>query len=495
MKTQFQVFYLTIILFLTLFCRGVRADQLAGVSDITMVGNKIASIRYGGTEYVIANGDLILGTTTRWYIPTATGIPTLWEEGTPGPGETVTGTSTPKTADVGSHADNWILDVSGAAGGMSSIDGINYQETVFPLPTKLIFVFERGGNDNGTVQPILLDGTLGAPLPLKANGAPYANTGVNVGGQNAFGYALITDAPVKGLRITASGHDAMSISAVPTLRRDPSPTDGATDVVRDIVLSWTPGEGPVAYDVYFGTSLADVTDASRTNPKGVLVSQGQTETTYTPAQRLQYGQVYYWRVDEIAAAPNSEVSKGLVWSFTAEPLSYPITNIMVTASSSNPGMVPENTINRSGLNPADQHSVDPTHMWLSASGAAQPTWIRYEFDKAYKLDKLQVWNSNQALESVLGFGAKDVTVECSLDGQTWTSLGDFQFPRAPGAATYLPDEPVDFDGAIAKFVKLTINSNWGGIVAQYGLSEVRFFFVPVQARQPVPAVGATGVDL
>ncbi|HON90200.1 MAG TPA: discoidin domain-containing protein [Sedimentisphaerales bacterium] len=275
----------------------------------------------------------------------------------------------------------------------------------------------------------------------------------------------------------------------------PNPQDKAVDVPSYVRLSWKAADAAVAHDVYFGTSLADVTDASRTNPKGVLVSQGQTETTYTPAQRLQYGQVYYWRVDEIGAAPASEVFKGLVWSFTAEPLSYPITNIMVTASSSNPGMVPENTINRSGLDPADQHSVDPTHMWLSASGAAQPTWIRYEFDKAYKLDKLQVWNSNQALESILGFGAKDVTVECSLDGQTWTSLGDFQFPRAPGAATYLPDEPVDFDGAIAKFVKLTINSNWGGIVAQYGLSEVRFFFVPVQARQPVPAVGATGVDL
>ena len=495
MKTQCPVFCLTIILVLMLVCSGAGADQLVGVSEITMAGGNIVSIRHGGTEYVVANGDLILGTTTRWYIPAATGVPTLWAEGAPAPAATVTGTSDPKVSDVGSKADNWTLAVAGAVGGMSSIDGINYQETVFPLPTKLIFVFERGGNDNGTVQPILLDGSLGASLPLKASGAPYANTGVNVGGQNAFGYALVTDAPVIGLRITASGHDAMSISAVPTLRRDPTPADEATDVVRDVVLSWTPGEGAVTYDVYFGTSLADVADASRANPKGALVSQGQTETTYTPAQRLQYGQVYYWRVDEIAAAPNSEVSKGVVWSFTAEPISYPITNIAVTASSFNPEMVPENTINRSGLNSADQHSVDPTHMWLSGPGAAQPTWIQYEFDKAYKLDTLQVWNSNQALESVLGFGAKDVTVECSLDGQTWTRLGDFQFPRAPGGSTYSPDEPVDFDGAIAKFVKLTINSNWGGMVAQYGLSEVRFFFVPVQAREPVPAVGATGVDL
>ena len=275
----------------------------------------------------------------------------------------------------------------------------------------------------------------------------------------------------------------------------PNPQDKAVDVPSDAVLSWKAADGATAHDVYFGTSLADVTDATRANPKGVLVSQGQSGTTYTPAQRLRYGQVYYWRVDEVGAAPSSEIFKGLIWSFTAEPVSYPITSLVVTASSSNPGMVPENTINGLGLDPANQHSVDPTHMWLSASGAAQPAWIRYEFDKAYKLDTLQVWNSNQALESILGFGAKDVTVEYSVDGETWAQLGDFEFTRAPGAATYLPDEPVDFDGAVAKFVKLTINSNWGGIVAQYGLSEVRFQYVPVQPREPAPASAATEVDV
>ena len=48
---------------------------------------------------------------------------------------------------------------------------------------------------------------------------------------------------------------------------------------------------------------------------------------------------------------------------------------------------------------------------------------------------------------------------------------------------------------MAKFVKLTINSNWGGIAPQTGLSEVRFFYVPVQAFYPQPADAATGVRL
>lgn len=43
---------------------------------------------------------------------------------------------------------------------------------------------------------------------------------------------------------------------------------------------------------------------------------------------------------------------------------------------------------------------------------------------------------------------------------------------------------------------MTINSNWGGIAQQTSLSEVRFFYVPVQAFLPVPADAfATGVSV
>jgi len=53
---------------------------------------------------------------------------------------------------------------------------------------------------------------------------------------------------------------------------------------------------------------------------------------------------------------------------------------------------------------------------------------------------------------------------------------------------------VSFAGASAKYVKLTIDKPWG-MVTQTGLSEVRFFYVPVQARVPEPAAQATGIDL
>ena len=53
---------------------------------------------------------------------------------------------------------------------------------------------------------------------------------------------------------------------------------------------------------------------------------------------------------------------------------------------------------------------------------------------------------------------------------------------------------VDFGGVAVQFVKLTIASNWGGLLPQTGLSEVRFYAVPVAAREPQPAPGATAVN-
>ena len=276
---------------------------------------------------------------------------------------------------------------------------------------------------------------------------------------------------------------------------NPSPADGATDVLRETNLSWVPGETAATHDVYLGTVFDDVETAETTNPLNVLVSPGQDANTYDPPDRLDLGQIYYWRVDEVNAAPDYTVFRGEVWSFTVEPYAYPIEHLTATASSSNSAdMGPEKTIDGSGLNAADEHSTDPKAMWLSAETGPQPTWIQYAFDRAYKLDQMLIWNSNQVLESILGIGARDVTVEYSTDAVEWTVLGDFEFTQARGEEAYTADTRVDFDGTMARYVKLTMNSNWAGILPQYGLSEVRFLAIPVFAREPEPAAGETGVN-
>ncbi|MEN6575670.1 MAG: LamG-like jellyroll fold domain-containing protein, partial [Phycisphaerales bacterium] len=249
------------------------------------------------------------------------------------------------------------------------------------------------------------------------------------------------------------------------ISRDPYPPDKATDVLRNVVLSWTSGEFAETHDVYLGTSSADVGAADRGNSLGVLVSQGQNALSFDPG-RLELGQTYYWRVDEMNAAPDTTVFKGAVWSFTVEPFSYPIAGIVATASgSSKANMGPEKTVDGSGLNNLDQHGTDSTHSWLSGKGDS--AWIQFDFDGVYKLDKALVWNCNQALESLLGVSAKDVKVEYSADGETWTLLGDFVFPQAPGTEDYVADTVLEFAGVAAKAVKFTITSNWGDLLDQY----------------------------
>jgi hypothetical protein len=270
----------------------------------------------------------------------------------------------------------------------------------------------------------------------------------------------------------------------------PVPAAKATDVPRDTVLSWKPGPFPGTHNVYFGTSFADVNAPSVT----MLVSQGQDANTYDPPGVLAFGQIYYWRIDEVNASSDHKVFTGDVWSFTVEAASYAIksVNITTTASGSATNMGPEKTIGGSGLDASDLHGTTDTTMWLSDS--VMPAWIQYDFNDVYKLQEMWVWNSNQLIEAFAGLGAKDVVVEYSVDGVTWTTLtGVPPFARAPGAAGYAHNTTVNFAGAVARYVKLTINSNWGGIMPQVGLSEVRFFYTPVQAREPQPTTGKTGV--
>ncbi|MDI9434029.1 MAG: discoidin domain-containing protein, partial [Planctomycetota bacterium] len=275
----------------------------------------------------------------------------------------------------------------------------------------------------------------------------------------------------------------------------PAPAGGATDVPRDVVLSWTAGPDAVTHDVYFGTSFADVNAASRSNPMDLLLSENQTGTTFDLPDILDFETTYYWRVDEVNGAPDYTVFKGDVWSFTAEPFAYPVANIVATSNGVSQGQgVPQNTVNSSGLNADDQHSTLSGGMWLAKPVEGESLWIQFEFDRLYKLHQMIVWNYNEQFEMILGFGLKDVTVEYSQDGVEWAVLGDVQLNQATASATYTANTAIDFEGVAAKFVRLTVNSAWGGM-GQYGLSEVRFMYIPAQAREPQPADGAANVSV
>jgi len=280
----------------------------------------------------------------------------------------------------------------------------------------------------------------------------------------------------------------------PGAASEPNPAEEATDVPRDVVLSWTPGKyaPPInGHKLYFSENFNDVNDGI-----GGIIQDANSDT---PPQLLDFGTTYYWRVDEVNSPPDSTIFEGEVWQFTVEPFAYPIAgdNIIATASSSNSAEEgPENTINGSGLDADDLHSVESTAMWLSSAVDPNATWIQYEFDRVYKLHQMLLWNHNTSTELVIGFGVKDATIEYSTDGANWTTLGTtHEFAQGSGTTVYASNTTVDLGGAVAKYIKITANSNWGGLLPQYGLSEVRFFNMPVSAREPSPDSGARDVDV
>ncbi len=273
---------------------------------------------------------------------------------------------------------------------------------------------------------------------------------------------------------------------------NPNPTDEQTDVQRDLILKWKPGEFADKHDVYLGTNFDDVNNAETDSP--LLVSPAQDVNSYNTG-RLEFEQTYFWRVDEINAPPDTKVFKGNIWSFTVEPFTYPIPadSIVTTASSYAEGNGPENTINGSGL-VNDLHSTVPEAMWVSSVCEPGSAWIQYEFDKTYKLHQMLVWNYNGPL-ILWGYGFKDVIVEYSTNDTNWTQIDSVtEFAQAPSTTGYAHNTIVEFNDVAVKFVRITANSNWSnGFMNQYGLSEVRFLHIPVSAREPRPADKATEI--
>ena len=274
------------------------------------------------------------------------------------------------------------------------------------------------------------------------------------------------------------------------LARNPFPENGATDVPSEgVVLAWTSGDyvaglSPM-HRVFFGAAFGDVND-------GVGGATQNANDTAAPGGALDFGETYYWRVDEANSV--SGWDRGEVWRFSVEPVGYPLVGEQIRATASgvdSPLINPNNVTNGAGLDENDQHSRSDTDMWLSGDSEPNEAWIQFAFDRPYKLLQMRVWNHNSHLEGLVGFGIKEALIEYSLDGSDWQSWGITELARASDT----PTTEVGFHDVMAQYVRMTALSNWGGIFRQYGLSEVRFMVTPVRPRDLNPAEGDTEVDL
>ena len=281
----------------------------------------------------------------------------------------------------------------------------------------------------------------------------------------------------------------------PELAGNPSPPNKTTDIPRDgLVLSWTPGEfaeglSPI-HRVFFSDDFNDVNDS--------IGGVTQNANDYPVPSLLDFGKTYYWRVDEVDGAQDNTILKGEVWSFTVEPMGCPLAGELITASCWDIDDTDANdTVNGSGLGNNDLHSTDTSDMWLSSPAEPNQAWLQYDFGQPRKLHQMLVWNYNgDGVDRI--FGIKEARIEHSLDGVNWTALDNVPaFAQAPGTDDYAANITVDFNGVVVTQVRVTALSNWAGGIPpfdQYGLSEVRFLYIPMRARELSPTAGSTDVD-
>jgi hypothetical protein len=268
------------------------------------------------------------------------------------------------------------------------------------------------------------------------------------------------------------------------------PEDEQDDVSpMEVSLAWNPGEGAISHDVYVGTTFEDVNNATTTD--SAIYKGNQTETTFV-LEDLPLETTTYWRIDEHQAGV-ADASKGQVWSFTTEAVTYEVATVSITASSSdqidpNNMYDPTNLINGAGLNEDGQHDVDALNMWQTTITGPNKPQIQCAFDMPYKLQQMRVWNHNSEVEFILGFGIKEALIEYSLDGLTWTELKTVELAQATGLPDYAGEVvPLDI---FAQFVRITANSNFSN-GETYGLSELRFDAIPTFAREMTPEDGTT----
>lgn len=92
----------------------------------------------------------------------------------------------------------------------------------------------------------------------------------------------------------------------------PSPFSGATNTGLSPSLTWSAATNAMSYDVYFGTNMTDVQNASTGSPE---FQGNQATRTFSPGM-LAANTTYYWRID---AKNATGTTAGTVWSFTTMP--------------------------------------------------------------------------------------------------------------------------------------------------------------------------------
>jgi hypothetical protein len=94
----------------------------------------------------------------------------------------------------------------------------------------------------------------------------------------------------------------------------PYPRNGAKNVSDNPALTWRSGIDGAQHELYIGTSPSEVMSAEVTSSD--IYKGRQALDSYTFPEPLEWGETYYWRIDEVNDAQADSPWKGDVWGFT-----------------------------------------------------------------------------------------------------------------------------------------------------------------------------------
>ncbi len=195
----------------------------------------------------------------------------------------------------------------------------NFLNSTNPFPASewahVAVSFDVNAPDNN--QKIYLNGVLDAEnrstTPLTSS-LYYLALGGRDGASHMWA-GMLDDVRIYNRALAASEVQVV-MTGDPNLARNPVPLSGSTpDEAHATPLSWTVGANAAEHDVYFGADAGAVQNATPAEPLGVYMGR-RSDAGFTPADPLQWGRTYYWRIDEVNDAHPASPWKGRVWNFT-----------------------------------------------------------------------------------------------------------------------------------------------------------------------------------
>ena len=257
----------------------------------------------------------------------------------------------------------------------------------------------------------------------------------------------------------------------PVLAWNPKPaSDSVTEVTRAGPLSWHAGDNAVQHNVYLGTERTAVEDADASDTSGIYRG-AQDANSYSPPEGFDWGQTYYWRVDEVGI--DATISKGRVWSFTT--LDYLIVDDFESYNDLNIDQVGSNRIYMTWADGYDNPSVNGSTM-----GYPEPDFAEGEHFVETEIVHGGIQSTPLFYDnSVPNYSEASASTGDLAIGQDWTAAGvevlTIWFYGDPNNAVTeqlyvkLNGSKVVYDGDVANLTK-TEWTRWDINLSEFGIN-------------------------